>query len=221
MAWYGAHPALFGALRVPAPDAFVLIPAGSAFVLIPAGSAFVLIPAGSAFVLIPAGSAFVLIPAGSAFVLIPAGSARAHMSQILTTLPFLKNGAKSGFEMCFGPSTLGAGAKTRLESRIKKFTPHCICSLCFSVTARHDPSLAMTRLLRNRMCQTDACWLARLRVLVLLIRRALRDCGLVKQCRDYNVEHMHEANEQQNVERLLARRAAGAVPATTKRCVVR
>ena len=27
--------------------------------------------------------------------------------------------------MCFGPSTLGAGAKTRLESRIKKFTPHC------------------------------------------------------------------------------------------------
>ena len=26
--------------------------------------------------------------------------------------------------MCFGPSTLGAGAKTRLESRIKKFTPH-------------------------------------------------------------------------------------------------
>ena len=28
--------------------------------------------------------------------------------------------------MCFGPSTLGAGAKTRLESRIKKFTPHCI-----------------------------------------------------------------------------------------------
>ena len=29
--------------------------------------------------------------------------------------------------MCFGPSTLGAGAKTRLESRIKKFMPHCIC----------------------------------------------------------------------------------------------
>ena len=28
--------------------------------------------------------------------------------------------------MCFGPSTLGAGAKTRLESRIKKFTPHCV-----------------------------------------------------------------------------------------------
>ena len=29
--------------------------------------------------------------------------------------------------MCFGPSTLGAGAKTRLESRIKTFTPHCVC----------------------------------------------------------------------------------------------
>ena len=31
--------------------------------------------------------------------------------------------------MCFGASTLsvGAGAITRLESRIKKFTPHCVC----------------------------------------------------------------------------------------------
>ena len=29
--------------------------------------------------------------------------------------------------MCFGPSTQGAGAKTRLKSRIKKFTPHCVC----------------------------------------------------------------------------------------------
>ena len=37
-----------------------------------------------------------------------------------------QNGAKSGFKMCFSPSTLGAGAKTRLESRIKKFTPHCV-----------------------------------------------------------------------------------------------
>ena len=42
--------------------------------------------------------------------------------------PFFQNGAKSGFEMCFGPSTLGTGAKTRLESRIKEFTPHCVCS---------------------------------------------------------------------------------------------
>ena len=40
---------------------------------------------------------------------------------------FGQNGAKSGFEMCFGPGTLGAGAKTRLESRIKEFTPHCVC----------------------------------------------------------------------------------------------
>ena len=30
--------------------------------------------------------------------------------------PFFQNGAKSGFEMCFGPSTLGAGAKTRLHT---------------------------------------------------------------------------------------------------------
>ncbi len=45
-----------------------------------------------------------------------------------------QNGATSGFEMYFwlflsDPSTLGAGAKTRLESRRKMFTPlHCICS---------------------------------------------------------------------------------------------
>ena len=51
----------------------------------------------------------------------------ARPSQILHPAPLFQNGAKSGFEMCFGPSTLGAGAKTRLESRIKKFTPHCVC----------------------------------------------------------------------------------------------
>ena len=31
--------------------------------------------------------------------------------------------------MCFGPSTLGAGAKICLGSRIKEFTPHFICRL--------------------------------------------------------------------------------------------
>ena len=51
----------------------------------------------------------------------------ARPSQILHPASFFQNGAKSGFEMCFGPSTLGAGVKTRLESRIKKFTPHCVC----------------------------------------------------------------------------------------------
>ena len=30
--------------------------------------------------------------------------------------PFFQNGAKSGFEVCFGRSTLGAGAKTRLHT---------------------------------------------------------------------------------------------------------
>ena len=38
-----------------------------------------------------------------------------------------QNGAKSGFGMCCGPSTLRAGAKSCLESRLKKFTPHYIC----------------------------------------------------------------------------------------------
>ena len=40
---------------------------------------------------------------------------------------FFKIGAKSEFELCSGPITLGAGVKPRLESRIKKFTPHCVC----------------------------------------------------------------------------------------------
>ncbi len=57
------------------------------------------------------------------FVVDPNGQS---ISKIYTTPPFFQNGAKSGFEMCFGPSTLGAGAKTRLESRIKQFTPHCV-----------------------------------------------------------------------------------------------
>ena len=40
-----------------------------------------------------------------------------------------QNGAKSGFELCFdpstlGPGTMGTGAKTRLESSMKKFQPH-------------------------------------------------------------------------------------------------
>ena len=47
--------------------------------------------------------------------------------KFLRRAPFYQNGAKSGFEMCFGPSTSGAGAKTRLESRIKEFTPHRVC----------------------------------------------------------------------------------------------
>ena len=38
----------------------------------------------------------------------------ASQSQILHRAPFCQNGAKSEFEMCFGPSTLGAGAKTCL-----------------------------------------------------------------------------------------------------------
>ena len=49
--------------------------------------------------------------------------------------PFL---SKSGVQTCFGPSTLGApstvgggggggGGETRLESRTKEFTPHCVC----------------------------------------------------------------------------------------------
>ena len=39
-------------------------------------------------------------------------STRARQSQILTSRPlFFWGGAKSGFELCFGPRTLGAGPK--------------------------------------------------------------------------------------------------------------
>ena len=63
-----------------------------------------------------------------------AGSAeaRASQSQILTSLPlFSKRLASKNLDlrcaMISDPRTLGAGAKTCLESRTKKFTPHCIC----------------------------------------------------------------------------------------------
>ena len=58
-------------------------------------------------------------------------SSEAVNLELFHRYPFFQNGAKCGFEMCFGPSTMGAGcagAKTRLESRIKKFTPHRVCS---------------------------------------------------------------------------------------------
>ena len=52
----------------------------------------------------------------------------ASRSHSITSLPlFFQNGAKSGFDVCFGANTLGAGAKTRLESGIKTLTLHCIC----------------------------------------------------------------------------------------------
>ena len=49
-------------------------------------------------------------------------------SQILTPRPlyFFQNGAKSGFEMCFGSQHLECWGQTRLESRIMKFTPRCV-----------------------------------------------------------------------------------------------
>ena len=62
------------------------------------------------------------------------------ISTILHRAPFFQNGAKSGFEMCFGPSTMGAGAKTRLESRIKKFTPHCVCRYRGTHTEKQETS---------------------------------------------------------------------------------
>ena len=58
-----------------------------------------------------------------------AGCTRPANRKILHRSLLFQNGlqAKPGFEMCFGHSTLlGAGAKTRVESRIKKFTPYYI-----------------------------------------------------------------------------------------------
>ena len=47
------------------------------------------------------------------------------------------------------PSTLGAGAKTRLESRIKKFTPQCVCRL----SSRH-PQTTSSRVARRLTLRT-------------------------------------------------------------------
>ena len=65
----------------------------------------------------------------------------ASQSQIIN-----QNGATSGFEMCFAPSTFGAGGptKTRLESSIKKFKPHFIYVWRFRpCTIPNTPSLSM------------------------------------------------------------------------------
>ena len=71
-----------------------------------------------------------MVTKGRVFLMLLVGVfiSKAHNLKNFHHAPFFQNGlqAKSGFEMCFGPSTLGAGAKTRLESRIKKFTPHCV-----------------------------------------------------------------------------------------------
>ena len=74
---------------------------------------------------------------------------------------FFQNGAKSGFEMCFGPSTLGAGTlgagtKTRFESRLKKSLPHCNCrprgraaALILTGACKDHGTVAYARIGRN------------------------------------------------------------------------
>ena len=71
-------------------------------------------------------------------------------SKSCITPPIFQNGEKSGFGMCFGPSTLGAGAKTRLESRMKKFTPHCIYTL-----ARQPIKSCITPLFFKMACKQN------------------------------------------------------------------
>ena len=46
--------------------------------------------------------------------------------------------------MCFGPSTLGAGAKTRLESRTEKFKPHCVCRPPLTTASAGDAHYSTT-----------------------------------------------------------------------------
>ena len=58
-----------------------------------------------------------------------AGAARASQSHTLALRPFFVKMAQNMDLRCVlisDPSTLGAGAKTRLESRMKKFTLHFI-----------------------------------------------------------------------------------------------
>ena len=84
-------------------------------------------------------------------------------SRSLHRSPSFQNGlqAKSGVEMCFGSSTLGAGAKTRLESRLKKCTPHCICrpdaaiSCTRSIIAYSEPHTVERSPFFSKWCQTS------------------------------------------------------------------
>ena len=78
-------------------------------------------------------------------------AAEARYSQHLTALttPFFKM-AQHVFEVCFGPGTL---TKTRVESRIKKLTPHCVCS---TGVARYDTAVGT---LAFRV--SAACWWGR------------------------------------------------------------
>ena len=66
----------------------------------------------------------------------------------------LTNGAKSGFEMCFGPSTLGAGAKPRLESRIKNATLY-LQDTPDMIAARAEERAIIAEWLKCR--DTDTC----------------------------------------------------------------
>ena len=51
------------------------------------------------------------------------------------------------------PSTSGAGAKTRLESRIKKFTPHCVFG--YAITSRAKNGFEMCFAPRTLMCMVQ------------------------------------------------------------------
>ena len=75
--------------------------------------------------------------------------------------------------MCFGPGTVGDGAKTRLESRIKKFTPHCVCRPKekwfseFGVGAEEDASFpgatsGASGISRNQMADQGGQWITNL-----------------------------------------------------------
>ena len=84
----------------------------------------------------------------------------ARQSQILIPRPlFVKMACKQyldlGCVLISDPSTLGAGAKTRLESRIKKFTRHCVCRPCGkrSSLPRHgNPNLEIKMAQNIRVC---------------------------------------------------------------------
>ena len=57
--------------------------------------------------------------------------------------------------MCFdiGSITLGAGAKTRLESSITKFTPHCICRRVYGGLCRLAAQQLVDYTFNTRMAQ--------------------------------------------------------------------
>ena len=116
--------------------------------------------------------------------------------KILNRAPFFQNGATSGFKMCVGlgpAAPKGAGAKTRLESRIKNFTPHCVCrpvehdyiksksgfEMCFDIGSRHLGCWGQntSRIQHNEVFTPPDLWIFLIQAVVTVLASTAGRCG--------------------------------------------